>query len=155
MIKDLTDIFIKGIINSADYNPKDIENKLEDLPNIWCRMCDDSLCNWYLISRSNAKDVAEYYGWLSCRFPVALIMENCPDNIRQLLNENGVITDDFSRKCSCDEDILRQYAPQSCLHIIDDSKLIDGRISFDSEEFITICSYYYTEPYDFDFYAII
>lgn len=156
MIKDLTDIFRKGILNSENYNPKTIQSKLENLPDIRCEFYDDSpLDNWYLITRDDEKGVAEYYGFLSYRFPVALLMENCPDNIRQLLNENGIITGDFSRKCSCDEDILRQYAPQSCLHIIDDRKLIDGRISFDSQEFITICSFYYMSPYDFDFSNII
>ncbi|MDE6102081.1 MAG: hypothetical protein K2F73_03815, partial [Ruminococcus sp.] len=194
MIKDLTDIFRKGILNSADYNPKSIKNKLETLPDIWCRFDDDSLWNWYWISKGKdypvieeshdffsspfpacllkycpndirkqleengilIKDkeygVIENYGVLSKEFPVALLMENCPNNIRQLLEENGIFTDDFSRKCSCDEEILKQYAPQSSLRIIDDRKLLDGRISFDSQEFITICSFHYLSPYDFDFY---
>lgn len=45
MIKDLTDIFTKGILNSENYNPKTIQSKLENLPDIWCRFDDDSLYN--------------------------------------------------------------------------------------------------------------
>ncbi len=155
MIKDLTDTFGKGILNLANYNFKDIQCKLETLPCIWCMDNPDKLDNWYYIGRTNGKSLIEKYGFLSCRFPVALLMENCPDNVRNLLKNNNIFTDDFSRKCSCDEEILKQYAPQSSLRIIDDRKLLDGRISFDSQEFITICSFHYLSPYDFDFYDII
>ena len=82
-------------------------------------------------------------------------MKNCPDNVRNLLKDNNILTDDFQRRCSCDEDILRKYAPEANLPIIDDRKLLDGRISFDSQDFIQICSFYYLSPYDFDFGDII
>lgn len=155
MIKDLTDIFRKGILNSADYDPKAIENKLETLPDIWCLVNPDKFYNWYYIGLTNGKSLIEYYGFLSQRFPVALLMENCPDNVRELLEENGILTDSFSRRCSCDEEILKQYAPRLAYHIIDDRKLLDGRISFDSDEFIVICSFHYMTPYDFEFYDIL
>ncbi|MDE5620777.1 MAG: hypothetical protein K2I80_09760 [Ruminococcus sp.] len=156
MIKDLTDIFTKGILNSANYNPKTIQGKLENLPNIRCVFYDDSpFDNWYLITRDDEKGVAEYYGFLSYRFPVALLMENCPDNLRIFLKGNNIFTDKFYRRCSCEEDILRKYTPKANLSIIDDRKLLDGRISFDSQEFITICSFHYLSPYDFDFSDII
>lgn len=129
---------------------------LENLPNIRCVFYDDSpFDNWYLITRDDEKEVAEYYGFLSYRFPVAILMENCPDNIRNLLKDNNILTGDFHRRCSCDEDILKQYAPKSNLPIIDDRKLLDGRISFDSQDFIQICSFSYMSPYDFDFSDII
>lgn len=156
MIKDLTDVFTKGILNSENYNPKTIQSKLENLPDIRCEFYYDSpFDNWYLITRDDEKGVAEYYGFISYRFPVALLMENCSDNICKLLKENGIFTDEFHRRCSCDENILKKYAPEANLPIIDDRKLLDGRISFDSQEFITICSFCYLSPYDFDFRDVI
>ncbi|MDE6665842.1 MAG: hypothetical protein K2K14_06605 [Ruminococcus sp.] len=153
MIKDLTDIFRKGILNSADYNPKIIEHQLENLPNI-CLWYDDWHFSWYYIYIKDEKGVEEDCGFLSRHFPVALLMENCPDNVRNLLKNNNIFTNNFSRRCSCDEEILKQYASEE-LSIVDDRKLLDGRISFDSKEFEIICSYYYTDPYDFDFYILL
>jgi len=155
MIKDLTDTFRKGILNSADYNFKNIQFKLETLPYIWCMENSDTYENWYYIGRTGRKLLKENYGFLSVYFPVALLMENCPDNVRNLLKDNNIFIDDFSRKCSCDEEILKKYAPELYPPIIDDRKLLDGRISFDSDEFIRICSFSYLSPYDFDFYDII
>lgn len=153
MIKDLTDIFRKGILNSAGYNPEIIEHQLENLPNI-CLWYDDWHFSWYYIYIKDEKGVEEDCGFLSRHFPVALLMKNCPDNVCNLLKNNNIFTDDFSRRCSCDEEILKQYAPEE-LSIVDDRKLLDGRISFDSKEFEIICSYYYTDPYDFDFYILL
>ncbi|MDE5771100.1 MAG: hypothetical protein K2I06_05650 [Ruminococcus sp.] len=153
MIKDLTDIFRKGIINSAGYNPEIIEHQLENLTNI-CLWYDDWHFSWYYIYIKDEKGMTENCGFLSTHFPVALLMKNCPDNVRNLLKNNNIFTGNFSRRCSCDEEILKQYASEE-LNIVDDRKLLDGRISFDSKEFEIICSYYYTDPYDFDFYILL
>lgn len=122
------------------YCPDDIRKQLEE--------------NGTIIDKDEKYGLIENYAFLSSVFPVALLKENCPDNVRRLLEENGIFTDDFSRRCSCDEEVLKQYAPEY-MHIIDDRKLLDGTISFDSWDFEIICSYYYTDPYDFDFYDII
>ncbi|MCM1507784.1 MAG: hypothetical protein NC177_11720 [Ruminococcus flavefaciens] len=154
MIKDVTETFRNGILNAENYHFKDIQRKLESLPDIWCMADHDSHRYWYYIGWTDGEVLTEYFGLLSRYFPVALLMKNCPDNVHRLLEENGIFTDDFSRRCSCDEEILKQYAPED-IHIIDDRKLLDGSISFDSWDFEIICSHYYTDPYDFDFYDII
>lgn len=155
MTEDLTDIFRKGILFSERYYCKDIERKIESLPNVWCMLAYDSRRNFYYIGKTDGRSLTEYYGFLSVVFPVALLAENCPDNVRQLLAENGILTGDFNRKCSCDEEILKKYVPRPNVPIIDDRKLLDGRISFDSDDFLTICSGWYLSPYDFDFHDII
>lgn len=49
MIKDLTDIFRKGILNQKNYDFKDIKHKLETLPDILCLGDPDSYYCWYYI----------------------------------------------------------------------------------------------------------
>lgn len=154
MIKDLTNILRKGILLSDGYDLKIIKRKIESISGMVCRFDLYSRHNWYFID--DCESIANY-GCLSARFPVALLSEDCPDYFRRFLEENGILTGEFpEERCSCDWDILKQYAPQPELRIIDDMGLCDGRISFDSVEFDIIASgSYYLTPYNFNFYAII
>lgn len=76
-----------------------------------------------LISKNDGKSVVEYYGYLSVKFPVALLLKNCPNNIRKLLIENKVLLEEYCERYSCDETILKKY--------IEDKVLIDDRFLYD------------------------
>ena len=84
-MKDISLILKKAILLSNGYDSKLISQEIEKIPNIWCRLEDDSNFNWYLISKSNEKTIIEYYGYLSAKYPIALFMEKCPKEIYQLL----------------------------------------------------------------------
>ena len=152
-MKDISFILEKGILLSKDYNSKLISKKLEKISSIWCRLEDDSNLNWYLISKSNGKSVIEYYGYLSVKFPVALLMKNCSSKIYQLLSENGILLEEYCEKYSCKESVLREYVKDKVF--IDDRFLCDASMPFDEELFLKIDEgISYINPYQFTFQDI-
>lgn len=149
-MKDISLVLEKAISLSNGYDSKLISHEIEKLPNIWCRLEDDSNLNWYLISKSAEKSVIEYYGYLSSKYPVALLMEKCPKDIYELLSKKKVILGEYSQRCSCQESILKKYVEN--IDLIDDRFLYDENIPFNEELFLKIDEgTQYINPYDFSF----
>lgn len=132
-MKDVTDIFSQAIAISEGYDAKALSKKLETLPNIWCYMEYDSCDRWYLIGRTNGKQLLEIYGYFSRYYPAALLMERCPENVSAILHTNKVLMTAFEEPLSCDEKILQQYLP-GC-KVFDESFLESCDYSFDDERF--------------------
>lgn len=136
-MKDVSLIFKKAVLLSNGYDSKSVSHEIEKIPNIWCRLEDDSNLRWYLISKSNGKSVIEYYGYLSTIYPVALLMKECPTDIYKLLSEKDVLIEKYCERYSCEEDILRRYVGEN-INLIDDRFLFDESIPFDEELFLKI-----------------
>lgn len=137
-IKDVSLIFKKAMLISKEYKPNLISKDLEKLTNIWCRLDDDTNLNWYSITKVD-KDffyVIEDYGYLSRKFPISILMKNCPKNIRNLLYKNGILCENYCERYSCEEEILKNYVDH--VSFIDDSFLYDENIPFNQDLFLKI-----------------
>lgn len=132
-MKDVTDIFSRAIGLSEGYDAEVLSKKLEAIPNIWCFFEHDSKDRWYLLCKTNGEYILESYGYLSGFFPVALLEESCPENVRAILKANRVLMTEFAEPMSCDEKILQQYLP-GC-KVFDESSFLESDYSFDDERF--------------------
>lgn len=149
-MKNISLILEKAVLSSEGYDSRLVAHEIEKIPNVWCRLEDDSNLRWYLLSTNNGKSVVGYYGYLSTKFPVALLMKDCPFNIRKLLSKNEVLLEEYCDRYSCDENILKKYVGDRVL--IDDRFLYDDRIPFDEEAFLKIDEgISYLNPYNFAF----
>ena len=149
-MKDISLILEKAFLLSNGYDSKLVSYEIEKISNIWCRLEDDSNLNWYLISKSDGKSVIEYYGYLSAKYPVALLMKTCPKDIYKLLLAKGVLFEEYSERYSCKENILRRYVGD--INLIDDSFLYDESMPFNEELFLKIDEgIRYINPYNFAF----
>lgn len=149
-MKDISLILKKAVLLSNGYDSKSVSYEIEKIPNIWCRLEDDSNLSWYLISKSDGKSVIEYYGYLSTIYPVALLMKECPKDICKLLSEKGVLLEEYCERYSCEGSVLRGYVGD--IKFIDDRFLHDGSIPFDEELFLKIDEgIRYINPYNFAF----
>ncbi len=150
MIKDISLTLERAILLSNEYHSELISHEIEKITNIWCRLEDDSSLNWYLISKSTGKSVEKYYGYLSRKFPVALLMKDCPNDVRNLLLRNGILLEKYCERYSCEQTVLKQYIENKVL--IDDRFLYDENIPFDEETFFKIDEgIQYINPYNFTF----
>lgn len=135
-MKDISLLLGRAILKVEQYDSEVISRKIEEIPDVWCRLEDDSNFNWYLISKNNGKSVVTYYGYLSSKFPVALLMETCPDEIRKILSINGISTEQYCTRYSCDAEVLKRYVDN--IELIDDSFLYDANQPFDEALFLKI-----------------
>lgn len=148
MVKDLSCVFGKAIAKAEKYNSKLIADELELKFGIWCRLEDDSNLEWYLISENNGKTIVNYYGYLSKRFPVAIIKDICPDDICRVLHKREVLIEKYYERYMCDEFILNKFVADKS--IIDDRFLYEGNIPFNEELFLRIDEgERYIKPYNF------
>lgn len=149
-MKDISSILKQAVLLSNGYDSRSVSHEIEKIPNIWCRLEDDSNLSWYLISKSDGKSVTEYYGYLSATYPVALLMKECPKDIYELLSEKRVLIEEYCERYSCEESVLRRYVEDK--NFIDDRFLDDENIPFDEESFLKIDEgIRYINPYNFAF----
>ena len=171
IMKDLTGLFRKGIENGTGYDDYDVQKAVSTLPGISCDL-DDEGANWRLILKGACTKEAHILGFLSRYYPVALLVGNCPNELTEKLREKNVAAEFFGSDCpkrdvikyeerelvqyrfdesfSCDEEILRKYAPFK--RIMDDRFLDDGDFSPDDERLSFIYDKIpYITPYSFTF----
>lgn len=134
-MKDITLAFEKAIAFRNGYNSKKIAFEIETNTDSWCRLEDDSNLKWYLISKTNGESIIKYYGYLSRMYPVAIMMDNCPKEILNILFKSEVIVEKYCEKYSCDEKILSQFVDKL---LVDDGFLYNDKIPFDEELFNVI-----------------
>lgn len=135
-MKDISQLLEKASLEANQYDSKHISRAIEKVPNIWCRLEDDSNFNWYLIGKNDGESVVSYYGYLSSKFPVALLTEDCPDAVYRILSVSGISIDKYCKRYSCRADVLRRYVND--IELIDDSFLYDDSLQFDEEIFLKI-----------------
>lgn len=152
-MKDISKIMQEAIEKSDTYNSYVVSNELEKFHKVWCRLEDDSNMNWYLISETDGKSVKSYLGYLSRKYPIALLYEKCPQVIKEYLHGENIFLEEYVDKYSCEENILRKYIDN--VELIDDRFLYDDTIPFDEEKFLKIDEgIHYINPYNFAFNSI-
>lgn len=151
-MRDISFTFERAIKNKANYNSRVVSKEIEKIPNIWCRIEDDSRRSWYTISLNNGKSVMEDYGYLSCSFTVALLKDNCPQIIYDILCKHNILCERLCELFSCEPEILKQYIDTQDIALIDDRFMEDDSIPFDEEVFLAIDEgINYINPYKFAF----
>lgn len=152
-MKDISKVMQAAIEKSDTYNSETISKKLEKYHEIWCRLEDDTNMNWYLISETDGKSVKRYLGYLSHKFPIAFLYENCPQEIKEYLHNENILLEEYVDRYSCKENILKQYIDN--VKMIDDRFLYDDTIPFNEDVFLEIDEgIQYINPYDFSFDSI-
>lgn len=153
-MRNLSKILGEAVEKASKYNSRIISKEMENIPNIWCRLEDDSRGKWYLISEMDGKSVKKYFGYLSHEYPVALLFDECPHEVKELLKEKQVLLDKYNDNYSCDENILKNYIDEDII-MLDDRFLSDETILFDEETFLRIDEgIEYINPYNFSFESI-
>lgn len=155
LMKDISKLFEKAINMADSFNLQIISKDIEKLSNIWCRVEDDSTRNWYTISLTDGKTVVEDYGYLSYNFPIALLKENCPKYICDVINKHNVLYVQLCDRFSCEPKILEKYIDTQEIIFIDDCFMEDDNIPFDEDAFLKIDEgANYINPYKFSFLDI-
>lgn len=149
-MSDLTNTFLKGIIKGQTYKPYDVSSAINRIDRLSCDL-DDEGGNWELILlHEENRNKYKTGGYLSRYYPVAILKDYCPEKLINILRNYNVFIEFFDESFSCDEDVLRKYAPFT--RILDDRFLDDGNFSLDDERLFYIYeNIKYVTPYSFTF----
>ncbi|MDE5833949.1 MAG: hypothetical protein K2H26_00350 [Ruminococcus sp.] len=134
-MKDYTEIFSKAIEMSSGYDIKKICKIINSTGDNYCGESGEwGKYFWYLMCKETPDNkLGKTYGYISVEYPVALIKENCPEIIKNILAENNILFTELEEPMCCNEDILRKYVER---HVIDENIFLnDGDFSFDNEIF--------------------
>ena len=130
-MSDLTTTFLNGINSKEFYKSYDVRCAINELDGASCDL-DDSGGNWEIILlHDDNRNKHQIAGFLSRYYPVALIKDICPKIIIKTLEKSNIYIELFDEPFSCDEEILKKYAPFT--KILDDRFLDDGNFSLDDE----------------------
>lgn len=132
---DYTEIFSKAIQLKSQYIFSDIKNLINAHNNFYCGDWDDwADIDWYrLTSRSGDY---KSYGFLCAEYPIALLSDDCPEELQHLLDEIGILNTKLQEPMCCDEKILKQYVHY---RMVFDERFIDNcNYSFDDERFLAV-----------------
>ena len=133
-MKDHTEIFTKAIEKKEQYDFETVRRLIDAHDVLQCGDWDDWADDrWYRLCPKKPCGYDKCYGFISAAFPVALVTKNCPEDLKKLLDENGILHTELEEPMSCDEDILRQFVP-GCV-VFDESFMESGDLSFDDERF--------------------
>ncbi|MDE5582833.1 MAG: hypothetical protein K2J08_03920 [Ruminococcus sp.] len=134
-MKDYTEIFSRAIELSNGVDMEKVRKDIERTNGIYCDD-DDEWCsyNWYYIGKREGYCCVDKFGYLSHYFPVALLLKNCPDSIKKVLSDNGILFTELIEPMSCDEEILKKYVI-SHKKIFNENFLDDGNFSFSDERY--------------------
>lgn len=153
-MNDLTKVFEAGIKVSGNYDPYKII-KIFNKTAYYCS--DDDEANWMSVWE-NIEGKSVFYAFISQYYPAALVKDNCPEPVKNILKYNHILTAKFEEPFSCEEDILKKYVRSGQI-IIDDRFLDNCDFSFDDERLFWIyeCLEHgrkYVAPYGFTFEEI-
>lgn len=142
-MKDYTEIFSKALDSKADYDFKKVAEIIDSQEEFHCGDYDEWADHyWYMLIPKQIKSDDEKFGYLSLEYPVALLTENCPEKLKRILSENGILHSLLDEPLSCDENILRQYVHDK---IVFDEHFVDScDYSFDDERFFWLMQKYET-----------
>lgn len=134
---DYTELFANAIEIKDNYDFKSVRMVINSRNSFHCGDWDDwADNNWYLLTPQFAVSYDKCYGYLCAEYPVALLTEHCPYELKQLFDNIGVLNAKFEEPMSCNEDILRQYIRYP---MVFDERFIDkGEYSFNDERFLKV-----------------
>ena len=137
-MKDYTEIFSKAGELKSGYDFTAVSSRINADHDLQCGDWDNWADNcWYRLCPKTPCSYDKCYGFICSSFPVALLTEYCPEALKQLLDEVGILHTELVEPMRCDEEILRKYVPQ---RIIFDERFMDNcDFSFDDERFFWVC----------------
>jgi hypothetical protein len=161
---NVEEIFKKSIDNQENYNIKQLKSIFES-QNFYFDDQDDEWCEylWYVIGVAEEfccpQPPEDVYAYISTQFPVALIFDNCPEIVKNILSENNIFYTEFDFNLSCEENTLKKFIPDK--RVIDESFLDTCDYSIDDERFEYVLERletgkkYYIDPTEFTFNDIL
>ena len=139
---DYTKTFSKAIERCKQYDFELVRNSIDAAGELKCGDWDDWADNlWYRLCPKKPCGYDKCYGFLCAAYPVALLSENCPDDLKKLLDDNKVLYARLDEPMSCDEVVLQKYLPER--KVFDESFMDSGDFSFDDDRF-----YWYNQKLD-------
>lgn len=91
-MKNYTEIFSQALKMKEGYDVKKLKKIIDSQNEFHCGDYDEWADNyWYMLTPQQMKSYDEYYRYLSLEYPIALLSENCPDKLKSLLYENGIL----------------------------------------------------------------
>lgn len=149
IINDLTKIFAAAIEAAGGYDMYKIMSAFDN--TAYC-CSDDDEANWLPVWE-NIEGKSVFYAFISQYYPAALVKDNCPGPVKNILKYNRILMGRFEEPFSCDEGVLKKYVRSGQI-IIDDRFLDNGDFSPDDEQLFWIyqCLEHHREyvtPYNF------
>ena len=137
-MKDYTEIFSKAVELKNSYDFKAVMGSINANNDLQCGDWDDWADDrWYRLCPKTPCSYEKCYGFICASFPIALLTEYCPEELKQIFDEVGVLHTELVEPMCCDEEILRQYVTQ---RIVFDERFMDnGDFSPDDERFFWVC----------------
>lgn len=137
-MKDYTEIFSKAVEQKGSYDFKAVSNSINAHNELHCGDWDDWADNrWYRLCPEMPCSYEKCYGFICASFPVALLTAYCPEALKQILDEVGVLHTELVEPMRCDEGILRQYVPYRI--VFDENFMDNDDFSPDDERFFWVC----------------
>ena len=135
-MRDYTEFFAEAIRKSAGYDAERACSVLNGHDAILCTDEIDCLDeNFLFLYETDGWNPGALYGYLSMRFPAALLTAQCPAAVIAVLDQLHILHTDLEESMCCDPEILKQYAPQERYHIFNEDLLLAGDYSEDDERF--------------------
>ena len=107
---DYTEIFTKAIENKSSYDFETVRKNINSHNSFYCGDWDEwADIHWYRLTPESVVSYDKCYGFLCAEYPVALLTEYCPYELKSLFDELGILNTALEEPMSCDENILRQY----------------------------------------------
>jgi len=129
---DYTELFANAAERKSQYDFEEIKKRIDAQDGLQCGDWDDWADNhWYRLCPDSPVPYDRCFGFLCMHYPAALLTEHCPEELRRLLNENGILCAKLEEPMQCDETILRQYVQKPVL----DERFLDGAYDFNDERF--------------------
>lgn len=130
---DYTEVFAEAIKRNAQYDFAEMKKRIDAQENMQCGDWDDwADINWCRLCPDTPVPYDQCFGFLCMRYPVVLLTEHCPNILRHLLNENGILCAKLEEPMCCDAEILRQFVPHKPVF---DERFLEGAYDADDERF--------------------
>ena len=95
---------------------------------------DDYESPWICIQYYfNGNGSYQCIGYISSKYPAALLKSNCPDEFRESLESKNILCADLKEPMYCDEEILKKIADHKV--VFDDNFIDDDDCDVESEKF--------------------
>ncbi len=134
---DYTEIFSKAIALKSQYHFASTQKCINSHNDFHCGDYDDWADNdWYRLTPTRAVSYDKCYGYLCAEYPVALLSDHCPEKLKQLLDEIGVLYTKLEEPMRCEEAILQQYVHNT--KVFDESFIDKCDYSFEDERFLMV-----------------
>lgn len=136
-MKDYTEIFSKAVELKESYDFGAVRNMINARNDLQCGDWDDwADDHWYRLCPKTPCSYEKCFGFICASYPVALLTKFCPEGLKQILDDLGVLHTELVEPMRCDEAILKQFVPERT--VFDESFMENNDISTDDERFFLV-----------------